>query len=238
MALIQAEVDLANIALGKIGGKQITLASCTANTRPEDVQVNLHFEQTRDSLSRSFEWPFAKTRLSLASAWVTDTDYTTDQYVWTNSLLYKCEEAHTSDDFDTDLAAIKWVLVTARPSFGYAYSYDLPADFLRLIAALENDYEADYTIESNDIFTDETEIDILYIKQETTTTNWDSLFTECFTCKLALALLNPLTGIGRGAIQVRELLLRELSQLMAQTRVIGSQEGNTSGATDWNDARY
>jgi len=84
MALIQAEVDLANMSLGRIGAKQITLASCTAGTRPEDVQVNLHFEQIRDTLLRSCEWNFAVKRLALVGTWATATAYVAGQYVWIN----------------------------------------------------------------------------------------------------------------------------------------------------------
>ncbi len=112
MALIQVEVDLANQSLGKIGASQTTLAKVTAGTGSEAIQVNLHYEQTRDSLLRTFEWPFAKTRLRLVSAWLTDTTYTTDQYVWQSSLLYKAASAHTSDVFATDLTAGKWTLVS------------------------------------------------------------------------------------------------------------------------------
>lgn len=82
MALIQAEVDLANKSLGRIGAKQITLASCTANTRPEDVQVNLFFESTRDMLLRSCDWNFAVKRLALVQTWETSTAYVAGQYVW------------------------------------------------------------------------------------------------------------------------------------------------------------
>lgn len=88
MALVQAEVNIANKALGRIGAKQITLASCTANSRPEDVQVNLHFESTRDMLLRSCDWNFAVKRLALVDTWTTNTTYAVGQYVWINLSTY------------------------------------------------------------------------------------------------------------------------------------------------------
>lgn len=122
MALIQAEVDLANQALGKIAAKQFTLAVQTTN---EGIQANLHFAQTRDMLLRSFEWQFSKTRLRLVSAWLTDTVYTTDQYVWQSGLLYKCAVAHTSDTFATDLTSVYWTLQSTVSAWVTATAYAL-----------------------------------------------------------------------------------------------------------------
>lgn len=285
MSLIQAEVDVSNASLGKIGAKQFTLA---VQTSIEGVQANLHFAQTRDSLLRSFEWSFAKTRIAIVSDWLTDTVYTTDQYVWqssllykciiahtsgtfatdltaakwtlvstisawvtltvyavgdlvtTNALLYKCATAHTAGVFATDLAAVKWTLESTKPVNDFGYNYDLPADYIRVVRVFDSydDEDLEYTLESNDIFTDETVIDLLYVKQETTVGNWDYLFKELFICQLALNLLNPLTGMGSGAIAVRTLLLQELIRLTKLARTVARQESNTSGKSDWNDSRY
>lgn len=294
MALIQAEVDLANQSLGRIGAKQVTLASVTANTRPEDVQVNLNFEQTRDSLLRSFVWPFARVRLRLAGAWETDTSYNTDQYVWqegllykcivahesdvfatdlsnlnwtlisniddwvtatayivgdlvtTNALLYKCLVAHTSGTFSTDLANGNWILTTQKPENTFGFSYDLPATSLRLFEVdgksdvvwrKNNDFT--WRLESNAILTDVDVVDIVYIDQITATTSWDSLFTEMFIIKLAMNLLNPLTGIGGSAQGLRTQLLTELRILNQQTRAIGRQEGRgNTQRISWNQTRF
>jgi DNA-binding XRE family transcriptional regulator len=108
MSLSQLETDIANMSLGRIGAKQFTLAD---QTPVQGVQANLHFVHTRDSLLRSFQWNFAKKRFLLVSTWLTATDYVVGQYVWTNSLLYKCLVAHTSDVFATDLSSADWILV-------------------------------------------------------------------------------------------------------------------------------
>jgi len=63
MSLTEAEVEIANQALAGIGSKRFTLAVQTGN---EGVMANLHYEQTRDALLRSFEWPFASDRATLA----------------------------------------------------------------------------------------------------------------------------------------------------------------------------
>lgn len=120
MALTQLEVDLANQSLGKIGSKQMTLA---VQDSVWGVQANLHFGQTRNMLLRSHLWPFARVRLALVRAWVTDTVYNTDQYVWQEGLLYKCIVAHTSDVFATDLTSADWVLTSDVDAWVTATAY-------------------------------------------------------------------------------------------------------------------
>ena len=78
----------------------------------------------------------------------------------------------------------------------------------------------------------------MYIDTIDTTTKWDSLFTELMISKLALALLNPLTGSGSTAVNLRNLLLAEVAQLNSQARAIAGQEGNDSGSSSWNNARF
>lgn len=294
MALTSPEVDLCNQSLGRIGATTFTFS----DTNKQSAQCLLHFDQTRDSLLRSFEWPFAKTRLRLVSAWLTDTIYSTDQYVWQSSLLYKAAEAHTSDVFATDLAADKWVLVSSvddwatatdyvlndlvtinallykalvahtsgtfstdladgkwvlsstKPVNTFGFNYDIPANSLRLVSVNDEanhhfhghghhgrHHFHDWSLETNTILTDLVEVDIVYVDTIDTTTEWDSLFTEMFIAQLALNLLNPLSGIGSGAMNVRQLLLKELRILAKQTRTIGRQEGNTTGNISWSVAR-
>jgi len=121
MSLTALEVNIVNQSLGKIGAKQMTFADQTTN---QAVQCNLYYEQTRDSILRSFEWQFASTRLALVADWVTATAYTTDQYVWQSSLLYKCIVAHTSDVFATDLTSADWTLISTISAWvtGTAYT--------------------------------------------------------------------------------------------------------------------
>lgn len=44
--------------------------------------------------------------------WATDTDYITNEAVWSGSGFYLCAEGHTSGSFATDLADGKWTLIT------------------------------------------------------------------------------------------------------------------------------
>lgn len=243
MALIQAEIDLANQALGKIGAKQVTFAE---QGSVPGVQINLHFVQTRDSLLRSFLWPFAKTRIRLVGGWVTLTVYTTDQYVWQDDALYKSQTNHTAGTFATDLAAGEWTLISTIDAVAvFGFSYDLPADSLRVNEVNgespnthhRRHHHRDWELETNTILSTLNEIDLVYIDKITTTTEWDDLFTEMFINKLALNLIGPLTGVGSGTQGFRKDLVTELRELNKQTRAIGRNEGNNTGGRSWNEAR-
>jgi hypothetical protein len=62
-ALTQSEIDVLNQALDRLAAAQITLAGTTTN---EYLVCNRHYAQTRDSLLRSFQWPFASDRATLS----------------------------------------------------------------------------------------------------------------------------------------------------------------------------
>jgi len=299
MALSAAETALANQSLSKIGAKQYTASDGSFN----EAQALVHFAQTRNALLRSFEWPFAKTRLRLVSGWLTDTVYTTDQYVWQSGLLYKCAVAHTSDTFATDLTSVYWTLqstvsawvtatayalndyvvndaiyyrcilahtsgdtddepgtgatyatywvaTTTKPTNVFGYNYNLPANSLRLCKNFltdswnwiyrhpHSDQYHRWELETNTILTDDDEVDIVYIDTVSDTTKWDALFTELFICHLAKKLLAPLAGAGPGTASLRNDLDIEIREINHKARTVGSQEGNNSGSSDWNNARY
>lgn len=250
MSLTSAEVDICNQALGKIGGKQITVA---VQTSTEGVQCNLHYAQTRDALLRSFWWNFASDSLTLSDDWATDTDYTTDQYAWEDDELYKCNEAHKSDEFVSNYLywedellyyeddplrdsymEFNWDLYLTRPPFHYDYKYALPSDFLRLKETYYPDNN--WTIEGVYFLADDTEVEIEYIKKVTETTEWDSLFTECLILQLAIKLLHPLAGTG--VTSLKQGILQELGMAMTRARTICSNEINHTGRSDWNLSRF
>lgn len=222
MSLTEAEVSLCNQALDRIGSKNFTYA---VQTGVEGVKCNLIYEQTRDTLLRSYEWPFASDRLALVSVWLTGVSYITDQYIWENNLLYKCAVAHTSSTFATDLAAEKWTLYSTRPSFEYDYQYELPADFLRLKGGEGMDYyAANYDVDGTLFLTNNEVVNIRYIKKETDTTLFDTLFIEVLIVTLAKRLLYSLAGTN--VPELKKELEEELAVLQQQILSIDLREVN------------
>lgn len=232
------ETAICNMALGRIGAKR--LAALDTDDSPEAILCRLHYSQTRDALFRFFTWTFASTRLSLVDAWATATAYTTDQYVWQSSVLYKCAIAHTSGTFATDLAAAKWTVYSTRPSFEWDYQYVLPSDYLRMIynySENESDLPNErFTIESKKLLTNDDEALIVYIRQVTDPAEFDPLFVEILVLQLALKLINPIAGTG--TISLKEEIKNDLKVLIPQAKAICRQETNTSGRNDWILARY
>ena len=115
---------------------------------------------------------------------------------------------------DSELRARNWNFAIVRaslaalvstPDFGFDYQYQLPAGCLRVIQVGEyypyvnlGDYRGSSTamwqIEGGKILTDlGAPLKIRYVSQVTDTGSWDSAFVECFACKLAVELAEPLT---------------------------------------------
>lgn len=193
MSLTEAEVAVCNQALNMIGSLQFTYA---AQTTVEGVKANLHYTQVRNALLRSFEWTFAKHRVSLT--------------------------AHTTS-----------------PDFEWEYRYKLPDDYLRLT----QDYTIDdscyvderFEIEGNFILSNNSPLEIKYIKKVTDPDDFDPLFTEVLILRLALRLLYPLAGTKSNTL--KDSLARDLEEAERHARIVCRQESNTSGRSDWNQAR-
>ena len=58
------ETELVNMALNRVGAKRIT--DLPTDNSPSGIAARLHYSQTRDSLLRSFDWPFARDRKKLS----------------------------------------------------------------------------------------------------------------------------------------------------------------------------
>ncbi len=71
--MAETELTIANMALGRVGGKKIDVVDDTTN---EGKQVGIHYEQTRNSLLRSFAWRFASGRDEL------DENSSTPDFCW------------------------------------------------------------------------------------------------------------------------------------------------------------
>ena len=110
--------DAAN--LPRFPGQQLDVEFQDIKATTDQVLANLKLIQrddgalangvvTYDSLSPSIQTG----GLAPANAWVTGTAYTAGVSVVTNGGLYRCLIAHTAGVFATDLAAGKWLFVTA-----------------------------------------------------------------------------------------------------------------------------
>ena len=115
---------------------------------------------------------------------------------------------------DAELRTNRWTFAIKRvelpadadaPLYGFAYSYTLPSDFLRL--DLINDMypdvsldsyigadPADYQVENNKILTIySAPLKVRYGARVSDPQQWDALFIEAFACRLAAEICEDLT---------------------------------------------
>lgn len=262
MSLTENEVDLVNQALSKFGSFTIDYSDTTGTGNSGmlgnvAVKSEIHYEQTRNSLLRQAYWNFAAERLSLVSSWETATAYTTDQYVWVSSVLYKCNTAHTSttwtsnyvydgDDLvydGTDLVVddtvtFYWTMIFDRCPFEYDYRYSVPSDFLRMKPNYFKDEWIDARVEGAYILTDESELDIKYIKRVTDPDDFDPLYTEVLICDLALKLSTSLAGAGYPVLANKKDIKEERKEAMRRARAVCASENKRLNYNQWINARY
>lgn len=128
---------------------------------------------------------------------------------------------------DSLLRAYSWTFALRRarltadataPVFGYARSFTMPADSLRLheVAGsyvptggnlVQTDGGPSFMIEGRLILTDlEAPLDIRYVTRDAPPPEWDALFDEALACKLAFELCEKITqSSGKKESALRDL---------------------------------
>lgn len=82
-------------------------------------------------------------------------------------------------------------LATAPP-FAWAYAFQLPADFLRLVRL---DYlNTPFQIEGKTLLCDSSSVPFVYVFQNVTEGTWDVMLAEAMSAKLAYELVMPITA--------------------------------------------
>ena len=291
MALTQDELDIiVSPALDRIAATPVAFA--TQTTVPALACIR-HYTQTRDSLLRSYVWPFSETQAELyrvstlvldtmpTAAWsvadvitgitsgvtatiltvTSSTEYViiykngtfTDGETITNGTVEKVYW-QGQQVLDGTEAVYWWdgssasqvncgtgypTVTKVDPNHKWTYKYYLPADFIRLVNVFEHwDSDAvDYRWQRNGkyILTDYSTVNISYIQKVTDPTLFDTLFVEVLILRLAMKLINPLAGTASQGF--KEELRVELKIAEAKARVISTQENNTTGRDNFNQAR-
>ena len=131
---------------------------------------------------------------------------------------------------------------TVTPDFEWDYQFILPNDYLAMRSIYEGRFSDEnlesYALEGDRLLTNESDMEIRYIKKVTDPTKFDPLFVKLFVVLLANELIGPLAG-GNKVIQ--EKLDRDKADLLYSVRAMSGQQTNTVGQYDletWNDARY
>jgi hypothetical protein len=115
--------------------------------------------------------------------------------------------------------------LVAAPAFDYAYQYTLPTSpYCLRVLKMEYD-EYIFKIEGRKLLSDEGTAKILYIAQVTDTAQFDPIFTEVLTARLAAELAYSITGSNSLSKQMWELFEIKISE----ARSIDGLEGFIDG---------
>ena len=131
---------------------------------------------------------------------------------------------------------------TVDPVFEYDNQFILPTDFLALKSVYENRYSdeniASFVIEGKRLLTNNSTVNLRYIKTVTDPREFDPLFVKLLVLLLADELIGPLVG---GDKQIQAKIDAAIKAITPAVMAVDGQETNTIGTdalASWNDARY
>lgn len=114
--------------------------------------------------------------------------------------------------------------LATTPAFGWSFYHQLPSTCLRVVDVLSGDIRVEHEIEGRKLMTDESSVNLIFLKKITDPNDMDSLFIGAYTAKLAAELAEPITGSRSLAEQMWQLYERKVRE----ARTIDSQEGTVS----------
>jgi len=124
------------------------------------------------------------------------------------------------------------------PSFGYGQSFELPADFLRVLEVGTAGCQIDYLVEGSTIQADTTVLELRYVFRNEVENTWDSSLVKLVTLAMAAALAYPVTqssALQQSMEQKLELSLRRARavdgqedppQMLGDERLLASRFGS------------
>ena len=198
------------------------------------------------------------------ATWAPNTTYQANTYLTYGGYYYQVMFTYTSTvDFTNDLttgALTQTNLPTSQPFFppngsgypsGWAFAYELPADFQLLCALNDNTYwngtdwsygdqSSDYEIIGPLLYCDDSQAVIQYVQNVPDTTRFDSLMMSCITFKLAALISTTLRQDG-GVMEQKMLEAYEVEMRRARVKNAGEKQArrfNPIGSSLFNAARY
>lgn len=248
-------VDLANVALGKIGAQPIN--SLLDQQNFASLTCNTHFLLAYLELSRARPWNCLMTAANLqaitqtplpgvsgstttitATAWAPLTFYSANAYVTFGGYYYQVLYDYTStnnfindltlgalEQTDTQTASTNFTALTpCAYASGWSYEFALPDDF-QFVAILNGcdcwDFGGyggnDFQVMGTSLFTNQSQAVIQYVKNQPDCTQWDSMFSNAFTLKLASAIATPLRQ-DSGRLEAQLLVAYQQALSAAATR--------------------
>lgn len=124
---------------------------------------------------------------------------------------------------------------TTTPSWGFSYSFPLPADNLRLLEVRDLS-TAEYQVESNTILADDDVLYIRYIRVVTDPNQFDASFVDTVATRLAFELCEALTQSNTK----KDMLFQEYEDSLTRAKRADGQENPPAQfeEDEWISVRY
>lgn len=133
------------------------------------------------------------------------------------------ERVMVQGSWTTTIKRVGLALTTDTPSFGYAFSFQLPVDpkCLKVLNVNDTNAATDYRIEGDRLLCNDSSVKIRYIGKLTNTSDYGPLLTEAIELLLASYLAYPLTGNASMADRVKA----EYSEVIMNNLAVDNQQG-------------
>lgn len=119
--------------------------------------------------------------------------------------------------------AIKRLLLApdaTPPAFGYANSFQLPADCLRVLEVGEGGVQIDYLIEGRTVQSDAVALELRYLFRNEVENTWDSALVNIMTLAMAARLAYAITQ----SAAMEQSRMQELEMALRKARAVDGQE--------------
>lgn len=116
------------------------------------------------------------------------------------------------------------------PAFGWEYAYALPNGCLRVLSI---DGDPAFEVEGRKLMTDQDSAQIVYVKEITDPTQFDSMFVNLLALEIAVQLVMPMSQDK----QLRTMLVNERDQAMARAMMVNLTEKRANRSPTWNESR-
>ena len=106
------------------------------------------------------------------------------------------------------------------PAFGYTHSFELPADFLRVLEVGTRNAQIDYLVEGRTIQANTTVLELRYVFRNEVENTWDAGLVKLLTLAMAAALAYPVTQSSA----LQQSFEQKLEMALKRARAVDGQE--------------
>ncbi|NNB48893.1 hypothetical protein HBN89_06330 [Pseudomonas fragi] len=106
------------------------------------------------------------------------------------------------------------------PAFGYTHSFELPADFMRVLEVGTNGSQIDYLVEGRTIQANTTVLELRYVFRNEVENTWDAHLVKLVTLAMAAALAYPVTQSSA----LQQSFEQKLEMTLKRARAVDGQE--------------